>query len=204
MDGREAGDSWDAVPDPSPALLRGQGVGASGFTGRLERWVADARIDDAARQRSREHWLGEVAAQEATMAGLLAELAERGTPIALHTTSDRRHHGRVEVVGADFVVLRSGTRAEVLVALAAVGVVRPAPTGPTVGDQLVGTELRLADVMAELGADRERVLVVTRSGDAVAGELRSAGRDVVVIRTDTSEPKEAYVAMAAIAEVTIG
>lgn len=185
-------------------VLRGsRRAGAVGFAGRLDRWVADARIDAAALERSRERWLVEVAAQEATLAGLLAELAERGTPVSLHTTSDRRHHGTLQVVGADFVSLRSGSRSEVLVALAAVGVVRPSATAPTLGDGLLGTRLRLVDVVTELAADRERVLIVTRTGDAVSGELQSVGHDVVVVRADAEGPRHAYVAAAAISEVAI-
>jgi hypothetical protein len=69
----------------------------------------------------------------------------------------------------------------------------------------VGTELRLADVLGELAADRERVQLVTKAGDdAVAGVLRSVGQDVVVVRVDGDPVATAYVPLRAIGEVAIG
>ena len=56
------------------------------------------------------------------------------------------------------------------------------------------TELRLIEVLAELAAERARVLLVSADGrDAVAGELRAVGYDVVTVRTDGDAPATAYV-----------
>jgi hypothetical protein len=201
---RQGGPAWDAALEQSGDLVRG--AGAPTFTARLDRWVAEARVDEAALRRSRERWLREVAEQEATVAGVLADLAERRTPLAVHTRGGRRHHGTIRVIGVDFVALGLPSGADVLLANAAIGVVRTAPAvEPTVGDRIVATELRLADVLAELAADRERVLLVTDGGnDTVAGQLRSVGHDVAVVRTDGERPATAYVSLAAIGEVTIG
>ncbi len=201
---RQGGPAWDAALGQSGDLVRG--AGSPTFTARLDRWVAEARVDEAALRRSRERWLREVAEQEATLAGVLADLAERRTPLTVHTRGGRRHHGTIRVIGVDFVALGLPSGADVLLANAAIGVVRTAPAvEPTVGDRIVATELRLADVLAELAADRERVLVVTDAGnDTVAGQLRSVGHDIAVVRTDGERPATAYVSLAAIGEVTIG
>jgi hypothetical protein len=73
-----------------------------------------------------------------------------------------------------------------------------------VGDRPVRTRLRLAEVLAELAAERERALIVPLDGeDAVAGSVRSVGVDVVVVRLDGAEPATAYVPIAAVGEVVL-
>ena len=95
---------------------------------------------------------------------------------------------------------------EVLLVLAAITSLRTAPlVGATVGERVVTTELRLSEVLAELAAERARVLLVSADGrDAVAGELHAVGHDVVRVRTDADPPATAYVPAAAIAEVALG
>jgi hypothetical protein len=63
--------------------------------------------------------------------------------------------------------------------------------------------VRLADVVAGMAADRERVLVVTGDGDAVAGVLLSVGRDVAVVRGEGEPPATCYVPLAAVTEVMV-
>jgi ribosome maturation factor RimP len=74
-----------------------------------------------------------------------------------------------------------------------------------VGERLVTTELRLVEVLSELAGERARVVLVPVDGaDAVAGELRAVGRDVVTVRTDGDPPAIAYVPLRSVAEVTLG
>jgi hypothetical protein len=175
----------------------------SGFADRLDRWVADARVDLVAAQRTRERWLQEVAAQEATLAGVLVDLAERGSAVTLSTAGGLRRPGAVAVVGADFVALRLAAGPDVLVALAAVAAVRLLPVDdPVAGDRIVAVHLTLAEVLREMAADRERVAV--RAGDEqITGELRSVGVDVAVLRTDGEPRSTAYVSIGAISEVAL-
>lgn len=194
----------DELLPPAEGLLRaapGQSLAA-----RLDAWLADARVEGSADARARERWLHAAATADATFGGVLVDLAERGTTLAVSTTRGRRHHGRLEVIGADFVALRGPGGAEVLLALAAVASVRTAPlVEPAGGERVVTTALRLTEVLAELTAERARVVIVTGDGaDAVVGELRAVGYDVVTIRTDADPPGAAYVPVAAIAEVALG
>jgi hypothetical protein len=112
----------------------------------------------------------------------------------------------VQVVGADFVALRAGARREVLVALRAISSVRTAPAaGVTIGERLVTTDLQLGDVLRELATERARVtLFVLDATEAVTGELRSVGQDVVTVRTDGEDRGAAYLRTDAIAEVALG
>jgi len=188
---------------PADDVLRGPG--RPGLADRLERWVADARVADAAVRRGRERWLRDVAEQEASLAGTLLDHGERASTVTVRTLAGRAHQGQVEVVGVDFVGLRLRAGGVAMVATAAVSVVRTAPGDErSVGDRAVSTDLLLADVLRELAADRERVLLVTGGGaDAVSGELRSVGRDVAVVRTDGDPPGTAYVPLGAITEATL-
>ena len=67
------------------------------------------------------------------------------------------------------------------------------------------TDLRLGDVLGELAAERARVRLVLRDGsEAVSGELRAVGQDVVTVRTDGDAAATAYVRLGALAEVALG
>ncbi len=199
---RESDDAWEAALRQPRDLLRG--AGAPSFTSRLETWLADAHVDEAARQRSRERWLRDVAEQEATVLGVLLDLAERRTELTM-TAAGRRLHGVVSAVGADFVALRQPAGTETLVAVRSIGQVRTGRPGIAAdGDRMVTSELRLVDVLAQLAAERERVRLVTSDGDVVAGVARNVGHDVVVLRADGDPPTTTYVPASAIAEVSLG
>lgn len=180
------------------------GLLGDGLAGRIDRWAADARVDEAARLRARERWLRHQAEEEGSLAGVLADVADRGASVALHVRGGRRHRGEVAALGSDFVALRSaGT--DVIVALAAVTSVRTLPgEASTIGDRSIATSHRLVDVLAGLAAERAPVLLVLADGDeAVAGALRSVGQDIVGIRVAGGAPVTAYVSVGAIVEVVV-
>jgi hypothetical protein len=195
--------AWTEALGRPDGLVAGRDT--STLAARLEGWLADARVEGSADARARERWLHTAAEADATFGGVLIDLAERGTAVAVSTSGGRRHHGGIEVIGADFIALRLASGAELLLALSVVDAVRTAPlVEAALGERVVTTELRLADVLAELGAERTRVLLVPADGaESVAGELRAVGRDVVTIRMDGDPPATAYVPLGAIAEVAL-
>jgi hypothetical protein len=166
----------------------GDDVPGTGVTARLDRWVADARIDDAARRRTSERWLRQQAEEEASFAGVLVDLAERGAVVTVHvgTQPGRAHRGLISLVGRDFVRVEVPGAGAVLVASAMVSSVRIDRAGtPVTGDRAVTTQLALAEVLTGLAAERERALFVPAGGWApVCGTVESVGQDVVVVRTD--------------------
>lgn len=180
------------------------GTAGGGLTARLEAWVAEARVDEAARARGRERWMLELAEQEATLGGVLLDLAERAEPVAMRTRSGRVHHGTVELVGADFVALAAGPGL-VLVPHPSITVVRIAPSGPApVGARGLRSEVRFVEVLRELAADREPALVVLADGsDAVSGTLHAVGADVLAVRLDGGRAGRAHVPLAALGEVLL-
>jgi hypothetical protein len=194
----------DPSADHSGEAAIAPGLLGEGLAARIERWAADARVDEAARLRARERWLRHQAEEEGSIAGVLAAVAERGAPVALHVRGRRRHRGEVRALGSDFVVLRSGD-SDVIVALAAVTSLRTLPgEASIIGDRSVATSLCLVDVLAGLAAEKAAVLLVTAGGDdAVAGALRSVGQDVVAVRLAGAAAVTAYVPADAIVEVVV-
>jgi hypothetical protein len=198
-----AREPWDDAVAASDGLVGGS---TPSLASRLDAWLADARVESSADARSREHWLRAAADADATFSGVLLDLAERGVALAMATVAGRRHRGVVQVLGADFVALRVAAGREVLLATRAIASVRTSDSaGATAGERVVTTDLRLADVLGELASDRTRArLFVLDASDAVSGELRSVGQDVVTIRTDGEGRGAAYVRTDAVAEVALG
>jgi hypothetical protein len=176
---------------------------ADPFAGLLHA-IAEDRVRDAAGRRARTHWLVRQAEEEGTLTGVLADLAERAEPVVCTTRSGRRHVGVLHALGADFVALRGSSGGTVLVALEALAQVRTQPgTGAVAGDRAVRLERRLAEVLADLAADRPDIVVGTGVAE-VRGELRTVGRDVVTLRVDGRPAIAAYVALASTQEVRVG
>ncbi|MFP3902044.1 MAG: hypothetical protein ACLFXM_14420 [Acidimicrobiia bacterium] len=191
------------LPWPQPGDAEGA-LGGADLSARLDRWAADARVDEAAQRRSRERWLRQQAEEGATIAGILVDLAERAVTVSVQTSAGHRHHGALRGVGADFVAVEAGGGA-VLVAMSAVVAVRTGPgVGPALGVRPAAGQRLLVDVLAGMAADRERVtLVPLRGGEPVTGTLVSVGRDVVVTTSAGERTATAYVPLASIGEVLV-
>jgi hypothetical protein len=189
--------------DGAPGEARLVGAG-SPFTERLEEWAAGARVDDAAARRSRERWLQEAAAGDASFAGVLIDLAERGQRLQLQLATGRRVVGTIEGLGADFVAVAVAPVGDALVPLLAIDQVAALDDAPVAGERAIATDLRLADVLAALAGDRERVRCVGRDATSpVAGVLRSAGTDVVTVRTDADPAVTVSLPIASLTEVLV-
>ena len=188
---------------PTPETARGVLGGDDGFARALERWAADAVVDEAARQRARQRWLRTQAEEEASFVGTLLDLAERGRSVTLEVGA-HRVRGRIVGIGGDFVALRSERDQHVLLRTGVVEVVRAEPGAPAVtGDRTTVLEVGLAGVLGPLAAERPDVLVRTTSGAAVRGELRSAGVDVVHLRLPGDPPTPAWLPIDALAVVVL-
>jgi len=189
------------LPDDVTGMLDG----TTDLLAELSRWAATARADDAAASRARERWLRQQAVEEATLLGVLVDLAERATPVVVYTTSERRHRGIVRAVGVDFAALRSHAGRDVLIAVDAVSTVRPEARGqPPLGDREIGLDLRLVEALAALVADRPRLFIVTRGAkEGLRGDLLAVGQDVLTLRLDGEPRATVYVPVAAVAEVSL-
>lgn len=188
---------------PTPETARGVLGGDDGFARALERWAADAVVDEAALGRTRQRWLRAQAEEDATLVGALLDLAERGRPVSLELVA-HRVRGRIVGIGGDFVALRSDRGQHVLARTELVDVVRAeAGSAAVTGDRTAVVEAGLAGVLGPLAAERPDVLVRTRSGAVVRGELRSAGVDVVHLRLPGDPPTPAWLPIDALAVVVL-
>jgi hypothetical protein len=176
----------------------------------LARWSALERAGETAAGRIREGWLRRQAAEEATWAGLAADLAERRARVVVHIAGDRVHRGRLVASGADFVLLVTGDESPrplpLLLALTCVTAIRqeageasPGPVGRRSGETLP----TLGSLLAHLSGERPRMRVVLSGGEAVVGDLDSVGEDVAIIRLSSGQPGSAYLRLAAVTEVSL-
>ncbi|MGH9247013.1 MAG: hypothetical protein ACRD29_22380 [Acidimicrobiales bacterium] len=199
--GTRAPQSSAGVPVSQPLLAA---TSPGGLAAELARWAAEVRADEAAAARSRERWLRQQAEEESSVAGVLCDLAERRVPVVVQTRTGRRHRATVVAVARDFCLLATEAGRELLVGLAAIATVRPEPGAhPPVGDRVVEVELGILDALVHLIGDRPRVLVVTSSGEHIAGQLRTVGRDVVGLTNDGEARAIAYVPAWAITEIVL-
>ncbi len=146
------------------------------------RWLADARIDEAARARSRQRWLRQQAEEGATFVGLLLTLVEGGADTSIVLTDGSVVDGTMTAVAADHVGLVEADGSATYVALAAIAAIRPAAEGRRAASDArrSRSERRLWDVVAEAVADRPHV-VIRAGGATVTGVLTGAGVDVLSV-----------------------
>lgn len=176
--------------------------GSASFDADLRNLTDDERAAAAADARRRQHWLHQQAADEGSLGGVLLDLGERKQLVALSTAGGRTVRGVIATMGTDFVGLRSPGSERVLVPLAAITAIRPEPgTTPTVGDRLVHVDASIGAVLHGLAAERPWVSLHTAAEDGAAGELRSVGQDVLVLRSLAGEAT--YVPLATVTDVVV-
>ena len=170
----------------------------------LDLWLAELRAGDEARLRRRQFWLERVRAEEATLVGLLADLAEAGRDVALETLSGRRHTGSIRAVGVDFCAISENQR-WTFISLRSLAVIRSTERSTIVasGDRAAGLDLTLLEALADQLEARPRVVVWLDSGQRVQGDLAGVGRDLVSVKVDGEPPRLTHVSVAAISEVGI-
>jgi hypothetical protein len=169
----------------------------------LARWAAERQAEDAADSRAREQRLRQLAEAEATLAVVLAGLAERRATAVVLTNTGATHRATVAGVGADYVVLVSAHDIT-LVSFSAVDSVQPDDAGDAAafGDR-PPTGTSLAAVLSGLANDGVEVRVVSRSA-TVAGEIAAVGEDVLTLRpAGAARNQVLYVPVASVSEVSL-
>ncbi|MDG2113939.1 MAG: hypothetical protein P8N02_15155 [Actinomycetota bacterium] len=170
--------------------------------GHLDRWLADARADDARLARRREQWLLAQQEEAASFMGALVDLADVATDVVAETTT-RRHSGRLRGVGLDMALLRDDTR-WIIVPLSSLLAVRTVSRHrPTTGDRSNALNATFGEVLLELVAERDRVIVTLTSGERLTGRLTAVGTDVATLLLDGDSSSTAIVQLAAISDVII-
>jgi hypothetical protein len=174
----------------------------------LRRLLDEATVEVSRAARARQRWLRQAAEEDATFAGVLVDLAERGAIVTVQVAAGGRRSGRIVALGLDHLVLGpppGGAGDERLVHLDAVVGVRPEPGGPA----LLGVDGRapsgrtLVAVLAETAGDAPRVAITTATTEVVAGRLRAVGVDVVRLDLDDEARSPCYLSAAALREVVV-
>ena len=169
----------------------------------LERWAAEALVDESARARERARWLRIQAEEEASFAGTLVDLAEQARPVVIDV-GDQRFRGVIAGIGGDFVAVRTDRGQQVIIRTATIDAVRTEPGGTDVrGDRPATVEVTLGGVIGPIAADRPDVLVRTVRGVSIRGGLRSAGTDVLHLRVEGDPPTPAWVPLDAVAIIVL-
>ena len=178
-----------------------------GFLASLDHLVADAVAEEAARERSQTRLLRQIATEEATFLGLALDLAEQGVAVSLRTSSGRPHRGVVVAVGRDFLIVRDGAGPPAFLPAWALSSLRPQPGATAASDAAGGRvaplDVSLAALLVPLAADRPRVQVTAVGEEPVAGQLRSAGVDVLTLRLDGDPGLRVHVRLGSVCEVLL-
>jgi hypothetical protein len=173
---------------------------------KLLEWTSDEQHQRARALRISLETNRELAEHEATFAGLLLDVSERGDAVRIETTYGKTHHGPVEVIGRDFCAINVDSGI-VIVATRTVRSVSiesqtrrpPVPSARTISEQAAG----LADILAELAVDRVRIRYVLEGDNASrSGELAGAGEQLCTIATN-STGTIAYIPVAHFCEVAL-
>jgi len=166
----------------------------------VARWLAEVRVDEAARSRAATADLRVRRAEDATLMGVLTELAERGELVGLVMRSGRQHRGHVRLVGPDAVVLALETRQWLVARLEAIAATRTVQGPAVAGEADPSTPSRFVRLTAALAEPGDWVLLA--SGTATfGGALQQVGADVMVLRLDNGDA--AYVGLAATDEISL-
>ena len=172
----------------------------------LTAWSAEQRADEAARSRTVERSLRQQAAEEATFAGTLLDLAEARRSVAVQVTGGRQYRGVAAGVGRDFVAVRSDAGRLTLIAFAHIAAVRPSDVGVAATGSRSPGPRSLVQLLDLAVVDRPRVQVVA-AGETIVGELVAVGDDVLSVRADSGghgERHVAYVPAGSVSEVSLG
>ncbi len=166
----------------------------------LDAWVAEMRTDEAARSRSAVGSLKAVAAADATVVGVLADLRQRGAQVLLTTTTGRRHRGEVLLVGPDALVLRIGVLEWLVTRIASVASVRLVGGDPVSGEGSPSSPASFGRILGAAAQPGEWIRISV-GGEAFGGTVVAVSADVAVLRLDNGDLT--YVNLDAVEEASL-
>lgn len=176
----------------------------------LAQWAASERVNEAARSRAEQRRHNTAEASEATVATLLARLAEAARPVLLDTIGGNRIRGRIAAAGPDFCVIAaaSGPAMAPTAAIAAVseapGALRDRPTPDPLPFEVETSGAAFSETLAALAAERPLVQIAA-GGRTWRGRLTSAGSDIVSVSAEpgSADTATSHIAIAAIDHLAI-
>ena len=166
----------------------------------LRQFLDAARASDSARSRAGFGALHRHRADDATLLGLLTNLAECGACVAIRTKTGIDRRGTIIAAGPGGVVIARNRTTEALLRTSAIASVRSATPLRLDGDGIPATSTSWPTLLAshlEVGDE----LTITISGKHATGRVRSMSRSLLILETPDSGVF--YAVVDAIDEVSI-
>ncbi|HVX19407.1 MAG TPA: hypothetical protein VHA73_15380 [Acidimicrobiales bacterium] len=170
----------------------------------LDAEAAALQVDAAAHARRVRRGLARQDLDEATLAAMLVDWAERDATVVLELLDGQRRTGRIVAVGADFAELRGADGTTFLRIDAMFAAIGGPEAGRPPGQRTPATSRwTLRDALAALEPDRPRIGVRALGGEPLRGRLLDVGADVLRLQLDGDAGAVAYVALASLAEASV-
>jgi hypothetical protein len=165
----------------------------------LRRFLESAVADDSARSRAGVGALRERRAEDATLVGVLSNLADRGDDVIV-TAGGHGWRGRIALVGPGGVVMRSAAGSVRAVRTGAITAVRVASGARVDGDGPSSSRLSWPLLVASITEPGDDVQV-TVTGESTFGRLRGLSRSIAAI--DTVDGGAVYVVLDAVDAISV-
>lgn len=166
----------------------------------LRQLLDSARISDAIRSRSGFGALCDHLADDASLAGLLANLSDLAYSVALTLTSHRERIGRIELVGTSGLVLRSSTGTRSLLQMNAIASLRTSERCQLSGDGRIDTSCSWSTMVASFIESSDDI-TVSVGGQNCNGRVIACSRAVLALNTPSNG--SFYAVVDAIEEVSL-
>ncbi|MEX2549505.1 MAG: hypothetical protein WD638_04700, partial [Nitriliruptoraceae bacterium] len=156
----------------------------------------DARLAEEIATRAEGRSRAERAAEIATWAGTLHDLAERGIAAVVRLDGGRAYRGAIEAIGVDHVAVRTSGGTVALLLREAIRAVRPQPglrAPVATGDRHRSVGRTLPEILLRLAEDGTRVALGLEGLDEpLTGRVLGLGEDVITLQVDAGDQGVVY------------
>ena len=167
----------------------------------------EARLAEEIATRAERRSRTERAAEVATWAGTLHDLAERELAAVIRLDGGRSYRGRIAAVGVDHIAIRTSGGTLALVLREAIRAVRPEPglrAPVATGDRERSVGRNLEEILLRLSEDGIRVSLVLQGLDEpLSGHVLGLGEDVITLRVEAGDQGIVYLPAAALRAVIV-
>ena len=166
----------------------------------FEDWRANSAIAEAARSRRRTASWSQHGAADAGLSGVLLDLAERSTEVAISLINGHSHRGAVLAVASTWAMLRSNAGARVAMRLRAIAAIDCTGQRSSFGERCAPITTGFVP-MLEGTVEPGEQLTVWCGPQRFSGELVGISDELAILNVNASTLR--YVSIDAIDEVVI-
>jgi len=166
----------------------------------FEGWRASSAIAEAARSRRRTASWSLHGSADASLSGVLLDLAERGSEVVISLVNDHSHRGVVLAVASTWAMLRTNAGARVAMRLRAIAAIDCTGQRSSFGERCAPITTGFVPMLDGTVEPGEQ-LTVWCGPQRLSGELVGLGDELMVLNVNASTLR--YVSIDAIDEVVI-